>query len=145
MTDNPIWQKYVQWSPARALIELIHNRKEIPDFPGFYAFNEDVGTLKPGSVLYIGETDTTGGLRSRLSPYLTPNPKMVVPKHKGGVLICHYRSEVKSDHEIFLRWAPLEIDKEERREIEAALIQFYTPLFNTRDREAFTSYDVGDQ
>ena len=141
MVDRPLWQQYITWSTAQSLAELVPNRKLIPEFPGFYAFNEDVGEIRPGSVFYVGETGRSGGLRARLSPYLTPNPDMVVPGHKGGALICHYRADVKSDHDIFLRWAPLEIDKEERREIEAAMIQFYTPLFNTRDREAFTSYD----
>lgn len=136
----PFWSQFVEWQKPHSLAELIANPDLIPGYQGFYAFNEDPGELRRDHVLYIGETGRRDGFKGRFATYLSRNPRVVRTRHKAANLLLDYRTRVSSDQRIYLRWAPLEIDKVERREIEAALIQHFLPRFNTRDREAYTSY-----
>lgn len=129
----PDWLQHIKWEKPHRLSDLIADMSKIPTFEGFYAFNEDPGPLQVGRVLYIGETEQSGGLRSRLRTYLHPDPvNGPLIKHSGCIWIYHHRINVSSDSQIYLRWSGWESDKSTRMDIETGLMQYYQAWYNKR-------------
>ena len=148
----PDWLQYIKWEKPRRLSELVANMSLIPEFEGFYAFNEDPGPLQVGRVLYIGETGQDGGLRSRLRTYLHPDPAKSTVKHSGCIWIHYHRVKASlgaghldadwdsisanakptNDGKIYLRWSGWESDKTTRMGIETGLMQHYQAWYNKR-------------
>jgi len=131
----PDWLQYIKWEAPHRLSDLIADPKLIPEFEGFYAFNEDPGPLQVGRVLYIGETGQEGGLRSRLRTYLHPDPKSATIRHSGCIWIHHHRINVSSDDKIYLRWSGWESDRKTRTGIETGLMQYYQAWYNKRQMQ----------
>lgn len=150
MSQNPDWQAWITWSQPVAVPKLVQNMSGIPRFPGFYAFSTDAGPLNKGNVLYIGETARIGGLRARLRPYLIEDPEETRIRHKGGLFILAHRLQnIRSraanpgfSGQIYLRWAPFDTDKQTRRKLEAAMMQYYLARYNHRDMQADTPFDT---
>jgi len=130
MADNHKWADIISWSIPMSVADLNNNRSIIPEDPGFYAFTPDRSVLKPGNVLYIGEA---GNLRNRLPNYLHHNPRQSRTRHKGALFVMDHRLTISGDANIYVRWSPFESDYGLRRDIEAAMIQFYGSWYNDRD------------
>ncbi|MDF1871644.1 hypothetical protein [Vannielia sp.] len=128
----PDWLQHIQWSKPHRLSELMADMSKIPDYQGFYAFNEDPGPLQVGRVLYIGETGQAGGLRSRLRTYLHADPENASIKHSGAIWIHNHRLYETSNDQIYLRWSGWESDKRTRMDIETGLMQYYQAWYNKR-------------
>ncbi|QDC09135.1 hypothetical protein FHY55_07725 [Oceanicola sp. D3] len=148
----PDWLQKIQWSAPYRLSELIADPKKIPTFEGFYAFNLDPGPLQIGRVLYIGETERTGGLRARLRSYLPADPTKSKEDHSGALWIhwhrikdslgpdaltepwgkISHRAKPTNDSRIYLRWSGWESDKKQRQAVETGLMQYYQAWYNKR-------------
>ena len=144
------WMQWVRWEPAFPAPTLVKDMKLIPEWPGFYAFTEDPAPLRRYHVLYIGETGMNGGLRARLRTYLRPDPRTTKVRHKGALFILHRRlqnideraANPSSTNMIYVRWAPMNIDRTARRNIETAMMQYYVCHYNQRQMAADTPYDT---
>ncbi|MBM7068324.1 hypothetical protein [Actibacterium sp. 188UL27-1] len=141
MTARMDWQQWVRFNPPRRLSVLTSNKLLIPDYEGFYIFTDRPGPLKPGNVLYVGETGMRGGIRARMGTYLIPDPKQTKTSHKGALFILATRLK-QGDDTLWLRWAGIEIDRQTRQQIETAMIQHYRGAFNSRQTGASTSFDT---
>lgn len=128
--DTPDWRDIISWSPPTSVASLNSNRSLIPPDPGFYAFTPNRSALRVGNVLYIGETEN---LRNRLPNYLHLRPRETHTRHKGALFILDHRLTKSDDDRIFVRWSPFESDYGLRRDIEAAMIQYYGSWYNHRD------------
>ena len=130
MAGKPSWANFISWSTPITIATLNTDRSVIPEGSGFYAFTDDRGALKVNKVLYIGETKN---LRSRLPKYLVHDPTQSNTRHKGALFIGDHRTRLSNDYSIYLRWSMLDSVYIVRRDLEAALIQFYNPHYNDRD------------
>ncbi len=138
MAGQPLWAKVISWSTPVTIATLNSNRSVIPDQPGFYAFTDDVGPLVVNKVLYIGETKN---LRARLPNYLVHHPAKSNNRHKGALFIGDHRLRISNDQSIYLRWSLLDSPYALRRDIEAAMIQFYNSHYNDRDWDRDHPFD----
>ena len=139
--EKPDWMDIIKWDPPHRLRELVVNRQRVPEFNGLYAFNLDQSELKKGRVLYVGECDRIGGFRARFHDYLAPAPTKAKTRHKGALFLQDYRLKNPDDF-IWVRWAPFDTDKRFRRDLEAAIMQYYGAWFNSRDMNADTPFDT---
>ncbi|MBS8225088.1 hypothetical protein [Vannielia litorea] len=148
----PDWLQHIKWSAPHRLSDLIADMSLISTVEGFYAFNLDPGPLQIGRVLYIGETQQAGGLRSRLRAYLPVDPTKSREKHSGALWIHWHRikdslgpdaltapwSEISpnakptNDSKIYLRWSGWESGRQDRQAVETGLMQYYQAWYNKR-------------
>lgn len=136
--EMPQWAGWADWSRPVTVVDLNVDRSVIPDWPGFYAFTPDPAPLRVDHVLYIGETKN---LRNRLPAYLVHDPRRSTTVHKGALFIHDHRIRKANDKSVWVRWWGWESDARFRRQIEAAMIQFYATHYNIRDRGVDT-FDV---
>ena len=132
MAKMPVWFTQLNWQGPCSIHEVNADRTVLPEWPGLYVFTADKGPLRPGEVLYIGETGQKGGLRARVASYLV---NWRIPKdresHKGKGFVLEYRS-VHGDQNTFLRWVEYGGSDADRHMIEASLIEHFSPQMNDR-------------
>ena len=164
------WQELIDWNKPRSISELTSERgarKIIPKEKGFYAFVEGARKPSPGNCLYLGIAVQKNGLYGRLGSYLrktVTDTKAESMKHRGKRLLSFARikgvdgagsakkNTEKNDSFIHVSWAlaPLEFgatannDKEYAFMLERALVDFYTPLYNTADWDPDLALELYD-
>ena len=130
MAQKPEWANVISWSPPVSIAVLNSDRFVIPGGSGFYVFTEYTGALRINNVLYIGETNN---LSVRLPNYLVHDPSTSNNRHKGALFIGDHRVRISNDYSIYVRWSLFDSPNSLRRDIEAAMIQFYNSDYNDRD------------
>lgn len=141
------WVKQLRWSPALTVAEINERRAIIPDFPGCYVFTKTSDPLRPDRVFYVGEASTS--LRQRLGNYLVKDISFNPAKadaasrreHKGRQFILYLRSKLK-DRGLFVRWVEY---GGWTREMEATLMDYYKPIYNSRDESLHTAPLLPDE
>ena len=129
MVAEPRWYRQLRWSEPVTLNSLRIDDGAVPTEPGLYAFNIGRASLVPGRVRYIGEA---GNLRKRLRSY-TINywTAKNIDRHKGRLFLFH--ADAANPYKLYVRWV---IYGGHRNELEASLIAYLQPSYNTRDEEA---------
>jgi hypothetical protein len=127
---QPEWMRVIFWSEPLTIAKLNSDRSVIPAEGGFYVFTDYYGPLIVNQVLYVGETKSLSG---RLPAYLVHDPTRSGNRHKGAQFIGDHRTRLSNDQSIYLRWSLFDSGRALRRDIEAAMIQFYNPDYNDRD------------
>ncbi|MBT0958634.1 hypothetical protein IV417_14685 [Alphaproteobacteria bacterium KMM 3653] len=137
---KPDWMAYITWQNVHRYRDLVEDRSVLTNFNGFYAFGLDKHGLQKGRVLYIGECQRAGGFRSRFGDYLKADPTKPGTRHKGALFLQDFR--LSNSDVVWVRFCNFETDKVTRRDLEAAMMQYYLPWFNTRDMNRDTPFDT---
>jgi hypothetical protein len=145
---QPRWFGQLTWSPAKCISDVRLTVKDIPDYPGCYAFTRDPGPLLPHQVIYVGKTES---LRDRVPCYFldwttskqfTPNKETGRKRHKGMILVSGVRQE-RTDKGVYVRWFVYGGAPEDLSRLEASLISLLEPECNVADEELkFGAFDA---
>lgn len=138
---NPDWMEWIKWLPPHRLADLVANPTSVPTYNGFYVFNLDYDKLHKDRVLYVGECHRDHGFQARFRDYLHPDPKTAKTKHKAALFLQDYRLTYPS-RTVYVRFCPMDTDKQTRRDLEAAIMQYYNAWFNSRDMRYATPFDT---
>jgi hypothetical protein len=132
---------FIDWMPALDYADLRRNPGLVPVWNGFYVFALDSNAPREDRVLYVGECNRVGGFRARFADYLDPDPASGTTRHKGALFLQDFWMK-NPNTPIFVHFAPLDTDKQTRRDIEAAMMQYFKAWFNSRDMQAETPFDT---
>lgn len=128
----PRWFDQLTWMGPYTVQHLNHgNRNTIPHAPGCYVFTSTPARARPTQTLYVGKAVN---LRRRIPSYLIDytRPKQREP-HKAKGFLLEHRSQ-HGDHGLFVSWAEYAGELEI---LEASLINFLNPMFNSRAEDTF--------
>ncbi len=128
----PAWFAQLAWNGPYTVQHLNNgNRDAIPRAPGCYVFTSTPGEARPTQTLYVGQAvDLRRRLPSYLIDYTRPKQRET---HKGKSFLLEHRSQ-NGDHGLFVRWAEYAGDL---NILEASLMNFLNPMFNSRDDDTF--------
>ena len=129
MAIEPRWYTQISWSDPITLERLRLSGESISEQPGVYLFHVDKIKPSPGRVRYVGEAKN---LKKRLRAYAIDY--MIAKNydnHRGRLFI--FSAHRSYPYRLYVRWA---VYGGHRNELEASLIHYLQPWYNTRDEEA---------
>ena len=128
----PRWFAQLKWEGPFTVADLNNGRRgDIPEMPGCYVFTIVDAPPRPTQTLYVGLSKNLSG---RLPTYLVHDIKKNVPsrgKHKGKLFLLGER-ENRTDYGVWVQWA---VYAGEIRILEASLINYLNPDYNSRDED----------